>query len=236
MYAQDETDLLLFPPLRSSWSLRGQPKRVWLSGRNDRRVIFGSLNLLTGRRILLPREHQRADDFCEYLRWMRWQEPDGLIALLLDEDSCHTAHASQRLAERLDIWLLWLPVRCPHLNPMEPLWGRGKQVVCANQQEPRIDIRARQFIDYLSGLSDEEALQTAGVHAPRFWLRTTLLILILTCLALQRAFPSETPELVPIGKPRCSANEICHRPIFSVETAHLNGGDVREISNHGNPG
>src|SRR5207302_3138620 len=43
--AQDETDLLLFPPLRAGWSKRGEPARVWLSGRNARRVIFGALNL-----------------------------------------------------------------------------------------------------------------------------------------------------------------------------------------------
>lgn len=174
VWVEDETDLLLFPPLRASWSLRGHPKRVLLSGRNERRVIFGALNLLTGRRLLLPREHQRSGDFCEFLRWMRWHEPHGLIALLVDEDASHTAAASQDLAEDLDIRLLWLPVRCPHLNPMEPLWHLGKQVVCANRQVPQIDVLVRQFIDFLLQLSDEEVLQTAGLRSQTFWLRTTL--------------------------------------------------------------
>lgn len=174
MLVEDETDLLLYPPLRSCWSLRGHAKRVLLSGRNDRRVIFGALDLLTGRRILLPREHQRGADFCQFLRWIRRQEPDGLISLLVDEDASHTAAASQQLAVDLEIRLLWLPVRCPHLNPMEPLWGLGKQVVCANRQEPRIDLLARQFIDFLLHLSDEEALRTAGVYSERFWLRFIL--------------------------------------------------------------
>lgn len=58
--AEDETDLLLFPPLRTCWSPKGQAKRVLLCGRNARRTVFGAMNLRTGRRLFLPREHQRA--------------------------------------------------------------------------------------------------------------------------------------------------------------------------------
>ena len=62
LLAQDETDLLLFPPLRAGWSLRGQPKEVRLSGRNARRVVFGTMNLRTGHRLFLVRERQKAVD------------------------------------------------------------------------------------------------------------------------------------------------------------------------------
>ena len=54
--AQDETDLLLFPPLCAAWSKRGEDAKVWLSGRNARRVIFGAMNLRTGTRLFVPRE------------------------------------------------------------------------------------------------------------------------------------------------------------------------------------
>ena len=54
--AQDETDLLLFPPLCATWSKRGEDAKVWLSGRNARRVIFGAMNLRTGTRLFVPRE------------------------------------------------------------------------------------------------------------------------------------------------------------------------------------
>jgi hypothetical protein len=41
--ALDETDLLLLlPPLRAGWALRGQPAPVALSGQNARRTVFGS--------------------------------------------------------------------------------------------------------------------------------------------------------------------------------------------------
>src|SRR5271169_3898780 len=61
--AEDETDLLLFPPLRAGWALRGQSAVVRLCGWNARRVIFGAMNLCTGTRWFLPRKRQQAEDF-----------------------------------------------------------------------------------------------------------------------------------------------------------------------------
>jgi hypothetical protein len=46
--AEDETDLLLFPPLRAGWSKRGAATEVRLSGRNAKRVVFGATNLRPG--------------------------------------------------------------------------------------------------------------------------------------------------------------------------------------------
>ncbi|HEY8270986.1 MAG TPA: hypothetical protein VIG33_08860 [Pseudobdellovibrionaceae bacterium] len=48
---EDETYLLLFPPLRSAWARRGKPNRFWLSGHNAKKVIFSSINLKTGHHI-----------------------------------------------------------------------------------------------------------------------------------------------------------------------------------------
>src|SRR5205085_7154715 len=84
--AEDETDLLLFPPLRAGWGLVGQPLEVPVSGRNARRVIFGTLNLRTGSRLLLARERQRAADFQAFLRLVQDHYRGWHVALLLDED------------------------------------------------------------------------------------------------------------------------------------------------------
>src|SRR5436190_23971927 len=69
--AQDETDLLLFPPLRAGWSKRGEVARVWLSGRNARRVLFGALNRRTGSRLFVPRKKGRSRDFQVFLEEVR---------------------------------------------------------------------------------------------------------------------------------------------------------------------
>jgi DDE superfamily endonuclease len=172
--AEDETDLLLFPPLRAMWSPRGQSVRVMLSGWNARRVVFGCMNLVTGHRLFQVRRHQRAQDFQAFLHQVRRHYHGWQVTLLLDGDSSHTAKASQILAAQLGIRLLWLPKRAPELNPMDTLWGQGKDSLSANKQYADIDKQAESFITHLSGLSNKEALRTSGVLSTHFWLKHAL--------------------------------------------------------------
>jgi transposase len=172
--AEDETDVLLFPPLRAAWAKRGKQAEVRLTGRNARRVLFGALNLRTGHRVLVCRERQRAADFSVFLRELRRRYRDRPIALLLDEDSSHTAKASQLLAAKLNIRLLWLPKRSPELNPMDHLWRAPKQKICANRQYANVDEVARRVVRYVQRLTSRDALRKAGVLSRRFWLRNAL--------------------------------------------------------------
>jgi len=174
LLAEDETDLLLFPPLRAMWSPRGQPVRVLLSGQNARRVVFGVMHLVTGHRLFQVRLHQRAEDFQAFLKWVHGQYRGWHVTLLLDGDRSHTAQASQVLAGRLGMRLFWLPIRAPELNPMDTLWGQAKDVVSANKQYAAIDEQADLFISHLYSLSNKEALQTSGVLSKRFWLNHVL--------------------------------------------------------------
>jgi hypothetical protein len=172
--AEDETDLLLFPPLRSCWSPVGQPKEVALCGRNARRVLFGAMNLRTGSRFFLARERQRAPDFQEFVRVLQDRYRGWHVAILLDEDPSHTAKGSVWLAECFGMELLWLPKRVPELNPMDTLWGQAKDVVCADKQYPCLDEQMDRFIRHLEGLSALDTLHTAGVLSDDFWLRDVL--------------------------------------------------------------
>jgi transposase len=147
---------------------------VWLTGSNARRVVFGAMNVWTGSRLLLARQRQRAGDFQEFLRLVHWHYRGWHVAMLLDEDSSHTAGGSVGLAGRLGIELLWLPKRCPKLNPLETLWGQAKDVVSANKQYASIDEQVERFVGHLSRLSNAEALETAGVHSGDFWLQRAL--------------------------------------------------------------
>jgi DDE superfamily endonuclease len=170
--ALDETDLLLFPPLRAAWSPRGVPAEVVLNGRNARRVIFGAMNLRTGTRLFLERKKGRSKAFQAFLAEVRSRYRGWHIALLLDEDSCHTALASLQAAGGMT--LLWLPKRSPELNPMDTLWGQAKDVISANKQYAAIDEQVERFLAHLHGLSNQEALHTSGVLSKRFWLRRAL--------------------------------------------------------------
>jgi hypothetical protein len=168
---EDETDLLLFPPLRACWARRGGDAEVPLSGGNAKRVIFGALNTSNGTRLFLERKKQRQGDFQEFLglidqRYRGWQ-----VSLVLDGDSSHTAQASQRDARSFGIRLVWLPVRCPELNPMDHLWRHGKERICANRQYGSIEELVHHFLHYLEGLSVEEVLRKAGALSEDYWLR-----------------------------------------------------------------
>jgi transposase len=169
--AEDETDLRLFPPLRAGWALRGQPAPVPLGGGNAKRVLFGAINLETGRRVLLARRRGRGEDFRAFLGEVRRVYRGRHVALLLDEDSSHTAAASRARAEELKVELLWLPKRSPHLNPMDHLWRHGKEAMSANHQYDSIDDQVERFIGYLNDLSAYEALRKSGIWSKGFWLK-----------------------------------------------------------------
>jgi hypothetical protein len=171
LLAEDETDLRLFPPLRAGWAVRGHPAPVEISGGNAKRVLFGSINILTGHRLFLARRHQRGADCEAFLDEVHEHYRGWHVALLLDEDSSHTAEDSRSLAEDYEIELLWLPKRSPHLNPMDHLWRHGTEVISANHQYDSINEQVDRFIGYLSGLTAREALRKAGILSERFWLR-----------------------------------------------------------------
>jgi hypothetical protein len=135
-------------------------------------VIFGALNLRTGARVLVPRPRGRSEDFQALLSEVRSRYRGWHVALLLDEDPCHTAQASLRRAEGMT--LLWLPKRSPELNPLDTLWGQAKDVVSANKQYATIEEQVDRFLEYLRGLSNAEALHTSGVLSKEFWLTPVL--------------------------------------------------------------
>jgi len=167
---EDETDLHLFPPLRAGWFLRGKPATVSISGENAKRTVFGTLNVETGERNFVARDRACAADFQALLRLVREENGGRKVVMLLDGASRHTAYASEDLAAELDIELIWLPVRCANINPMDRLWRWGKEKICANKQYLSIDYQADRFIEYLLGLSPQEALRKAGTLSGRFWL------------------------------------------------------------------
>ena len=168
---EDETDLLLFPPLRACWARRGEDAEVPLAGRNAKRVIFGALNPSHGTRLFLERKRQRAEDFREFLGLIHEHYRGWQVSLILDEDTSHTARASRREASLLGIRLIWLPIRCPELNALDHLWRHGKQQVCANRQYGSIEEQVHHFLHYPEGLSVEEVLRKAGVLSEDYWLK-----------------------------------------------------------------
>ncbi len=172
MLFEDETILRLFPVLRRAWSLRGEQAVVAITGRNDKRVLFGTINLRTGHRILLRRRNMRQESFQDFLRLLRRSYPGRQVWLLLDEASCHTAPRSEALAEALGIVMIPLPKQCSELNAMDHLWREVKDDISANYQFSSIDGHAGYAEDYVLKLGDRQALRRAGILSKSFWLKS----------------------------------------------------------------
>lgn len=169
---EDETILRLLPVLRRAWSQRGKQAQVPISGRNAKRVLFGTINPRTGHRIVFSRPNMRQENFQDFLRLLRRAYPGREIWLLLDEAPCHIASKSQDLAASLNIKLIWLPKQCSELNAMDQLWRGLKDDISANYQFKDIDEHAAQAQDWVLSLTKSEALLKAGIYSENFWLRS----------------------------------------------------------------
>jgi transposase len=167
---EDETDLLLFPPLREGWFPREEQAEVPVSGQNAKRTMYGTLEVGTGRRVLVSRGGACAADFHVLLRLVRQRYGKAKVVLLLDRASRRTAEESRDLAAELEIELIWLPSRCINVNPMDCLWHWGKEWICANRQHASIDGQAELFIRYLKSLPPAEALRIGGILSANYWL------------------------------------------------------------------
>jgi hypothetical protein len=171
---EDETILRLLPVLRRAWTLRGEQAGVPISGRNAKRVLFGTINPRTGHRIVLSRPNMRQEHFQDSLRLLRQSYPGREIWLLLDEAPCHITPRSQTLAAALNIELIWLPKQCSELNAMDQLWRDLKNDVSANYQFKDIDEHSAWAQHWVLSLTRSEALLRASVFSESFWLRSFL--------------------------------------------------------------
>src|SRR6516165_8547657 len=88
--------------LRATWAMKGQPAPVEISGANAKRIIYGILNIKTGNRLRWALQRHRAIDFQEFLEVVRWHHRGRHIAMVLDEESSHTAGTTRQFAPKLD--------------------------------------------------------------------------------------------------------------------------------------
>lgn len=169
---EDETIIRLFPGLRRAWSLKGEQAGVGISGRNAKRVLFGTINMHTGHRVVLQCPNMGRTSFQEFLQHLRRCYRQWPIWMILDKAECHTAPKSQAIAESLQIKLIWLPKQCPELNAMDHLWRHLKRDMSSNYQYSNIDEHAQAAGQYILKLSKQEALRMAGILSKNFWLKS----------------------------------------------------------------
>ena len=95
----------------------------------------------------------------------------GLIWLLADRASAHTAVRTQMLAIALGIRFLWLPKQAPELNAMDQLWRELKRLIAANRQATSVNALASDAADWVLRLTPQQARRKAGMASKHYWLR-----------------------------------------------------------------
>jgi hypothetical protein len=169
----DETTVREFPPLRAAWAPVGAQQVVLVSGRNDRRVIAGALNVQTGELVQVVRERCRTADIQAAVAALGQVRPGVPKLLVWDNAPPHHPRLVRQTAEAAGIEIAWLPFRAPELNPCEDLWRRLKHLIAANRVYSSVSELAARAVAWLAALSATDVLRCAGLRSTKFnWLPT----------------------------------------------------------------
>ena len=131
LLAEDESHVHLLPWLRSTWIVRGERQEVMTPGTNERRSIFGAVELATGRWLYHIAKRATSAAFIEFLEQILDAYPAApVIAIVLDNVSTHSSHAVERwlaAPAHARVRLLYGARYSPHHNPVERVWGAMKR-------------------------------------------------------------------------------------------------------------
>jgi transposase len=159
LYA-DDSRLQLLPLVRAMWPWVGEQLRVPTPGTTGTRALFGALNIRTGRWVYLVRERMRKEDFVAFLEPLLMAYPQGPIGLIVDHVSSHTAHAvTVWLDAHPRLHLCFLPKYCSHLNPVERIWLRLKNMLAPNRLYGSIQVLLQTVEAFFTAMTPEQALK-----------------------------------------------------------------------------
>jgi len=173
VWVADETALREFPPLRASWSKRGEPATVLISGRNPRRTILGALQVSSGELVRLVRERCRTADVLAMVEELGQVRPEVPKVLIWDNAPAHMPLPVRQTAAATNITIAFLPFRAPELMPLEELWRGLKDTVAANRCYPSLDELAARALTWLDTIPEAERLRRCGLQSSKYdWLPT----------------------------------------------------------------
>lgn len=152
--AVDECDCHMLAIVRSMWQRIGKvgQKRLPTPGQNQRRGIFGALDLRTGLWHYCLRDYKCSADFIVLLGILLSVYEAGTIYVIADNCKIHCSKAlRQWLAVNPRIQMVYLPTYSGHLlNPVEKVWWQLKRYISANRNFhslAELDAAIRQCLD-----------------------------------------------------------------------------------------
>ena len=149
--AEDETHLDLLARVRGCWQPLGTRFRVWTPGSNQRRSLFGAVNLATGAFHYHLAFKAVSVTFCYFLQMLLDAYPDApVVAVICDNVSTHTSKITKKWVEQH-----------PQDNPTERMWAVLKKSI-ANTACTTMAERIRQAHTFFRHRSPEQNLATTA--------------------------------------------------------------------------
>ena len=132
---EDEADIRLFPVLRRMWQLIGEQVRLVAPLQNEKRTIFGSIDIETGEVFHRIFSRKRTLEMISFLADLLAHYGGRGVLVILDHASIHKSRALREwLAEHPQVELIYLPRYGGHRdNPVEKLWWHLKGSATANR-------------------------------------------------------------------------------------------------------
>ena len=164
--AEDETHLNLLPWVRATWIANGTRQQVMTPGTNQRRTIFGAVDLHTGRFLYQVCRKAVSASFTAFLAQLLAAYPAApLVAVICDNVIIHRSKTVQRwLDAHPRIQVLHGARYSPHDNPVERIWAALKAWL-ANSPTLTVQGRVRQVHAFFRQRSPTQLLATAAPHS-----------------------------------------------------------------------
>jgi len=127
----DECDAHLMPVVRGTWHPAGRQPEVMTPGQNQKRGIFGAVDVRTGAFHHMLNAKKRSVEFVTFLGSLVAAYPEKALYVMVDNASIHTSKMTvQWVAEHPDVHLIYLPTYAGHeYNPIEKVWWHMKAKV-----------------------------------------------------------------------------------------------------------
>jgi transposase len=131
---QDEVEIHKLPALARVWAPVGSQPEVPTPGKNEKRVVYGGIDYLTGKISYTVAATKSGVNFLAFLVALVAAYVGKKVLLVCDNGRFHTTKAVQAWLEanKEKVEIYWLPPYCPSLNLIERLWGHLKRAVLAN--------------------------------------------------------------------------------------------------------
>jgi transposase len=158
---EDETDIRLFPVLRRMWLRIGEQLRLIAPQQNEKRTIFGTIEIETGEVFYRTYRRKRTLEMIAFLSDLVAHYGSPSLLVVLDHASIHKSRALREwLALHPQLELAYLPRYGGHKdNPVEKLWWHLKGTALANRCCSSIAELVTAVDRYFAQLTPEKVFQ-----------------------------------------------------------------------------